>query len=252
MSQPRRSSYASVVSGNLGSSTGPRSGLLAHLSEGASASSSTPHHRSRNAPQSKSESQIDTLGNLQHDRWSTTAGDMGESTSNTFDPWPDFFFPSYLKDSRHMEKLEERYKARLAAQREGKTGRSTVGSLSRSSSGANLHKMVPSHRGMTHEIIERPLQRTQEEQTLADIPTRWSAADKFQGIEVATDGSEAKFMGCPKQGYSNEGSAVRADRPIPKEIGLFYFEITVLSRGRERLVPSSLTTEAFTNRMIVR
>lgn len=87
---------------------------------------------------------------------------------------------------------------------------------------------------MTHEIIERPLHHSQEEEPLAELPSRWSTADKFHGIEVAYDGSEAKFNGSVKEKFGNDGFAIRADQPMPKELGIYYFEVTVLSRGRER------------------
>ena len=238
----RRSSYASVLSGNAGSAAGARSGLPPNLSEGDSTSNSSPqpygpphpHHHGRNAPQSKSEGHIDmkARGNLFH--WPLSALSGSDVTgTNTYEPWPDFFIPSYLRGSRHMERLQERQKAKSTAQKEGKLNRSTMGTLSRSSSGANLHKMVPSHRGMTHEIIERPFHRPQEEEPIAELPSRWSASDKWHGIEVAQDGSEAKFNGTAKQGFSDEGFAIRADRPMPKECGVYYFEVIVLSRGRE-------------------
>ena len=135
-----------------------------------------------------------------------------------------------------MERLHERYKAREASQKDGRPSRSSVGTLSRSTSSANIHKMVPSHRGMTHEIIERPLRSSIEEEVLADIPTRLSSTTKASGIEVAYDGSEAKFNGPVSQRGQDEGFAIRTDRSMPREVGVYYYEITVLSKGRERYV----------------
>ena len=86
---------------------------------------------------------------------------------------------------------------------------------------------------MTHEIIERPFHRGHEEDRVAELPSRWNAADKAHGIEVAYDGSEVKFNGTPKQGFTNEGFAVRADKFMPKEVGIYYYEITILSKGRD-------------------
>lgn len=132
-----------------------------------------------------------------------------------------------------MERLRERHRTKSIAQKEGRSARSSnAGSLSTSTSGVNLHKMVPSHRGMTHEIIERPFNKGQQDADLPELPTRWSATDKFAGIEVASDGSEAKFNGSPKT--MDEGAAVRADHPIPRECGIYYYEIDVLSKGKER------------------
>lgn len=239
----RRSSYASVLSGNPGPSNNPQSGFLSHLAE--SGSTTTPlsqsyptqrhhHHDERETLHSKSESHVDLAGG----RWSQSTSNMGDTHGgNTFDPWPEFFVPSYLKNSRHMERLQERYKTRSTSQKEGKTNRPSMGSLSRSTSGANLHaKMVPSHRGMTHEIIERPFRPAPVEETLADIPTRLSANTKAPGIEIAYDGSEAKYNGLGKDRPSDEASSIRADRPMPREVGVYYYEVTVLSKGRDRYI----------------
>lgn len=152
---------------------------------------------------------------------------------------PEFFIPSYLRGSKHMERLQDKYKARLQSQRDGRSARSSVaGSLSASASGVNLHKMIPSHRGMTHEIIERPYKQSREDLPLAELPSRWSASDKAAGIEVASDGSEIKFNGNTKT--SDEGAAARADRPVPREVGIYYFEMDVLSKNKERCVDAAV------------
>ncbi|KAL9086399.1 MAG: hypothetical protein Q9159_004175 [Coniocarpon cinnabarinum] len=166
--------------------------------------------------------------------------------SNTFDPWPDHFTPSYLASSRHMERLRERQRSRATSPKEGRPSKPSMGSLSRSASGANLHKMVPSHRGMTHEIIERPLRLSAEEEFIADIPSRLSTTAKAAGIEVAYDGSEAKFNGPVKERGTDEGFAIRADRPMPREVGVYYYEVTVLSRGRDNPVAIGFSTESAT------
>jgi hypothetical protein len=143
---------------------------------------------------------------------------------------PNFFVPSYLRGSRHAERLEEAHKAKLAAQREHRSNHSSAAaSLSTSSSSVNLHKMVPSHRGMTHDIIERapPL----VEESVASWPTRWSELDKFTQVDVQGDGLEVRFSGPAKQ--NDESASVRADFPMPRQCGIYYFEVTVVSKGKE-------------------
>lgn len=151
---------------------------------------------------------------------------------------PEFFVPSYLRGARHVDRLEERYRARIAAQRDGRSTRpSNPGSLSTSASSMNLHKMVPSHRGMTHDIIERPF--TYPEGTVAQLPSRWSATDKFPGLDILNNGLDVKFTGTSKT--SDEAAAVRADYAIPRECCIFYFEVTVLGKGKEWYATSFTT-----------
>jgi hypothetical protein len=146
---------------------------------------------------------------------------------------PRFFVPSYLRGSKHAEKLEEAHKAKLAAQREHKSAHmSNAGSLSTSSSSVNLHKMAPSHRGLTHEIIERAPVLVDE--PVAPWPTRWNDGDRFSQLELESEGRTAKFSGTQKT--HDEAAAVRADFPMPRQCGIYYFEITVISKGKDGYV----------------
>jgi hypothetical protein len=145
---------------------------------------------------------------------------------------PPFFVPSYLRGSKHAEKLQEAHKAKLAAQREHKSAHSSnAASLSTSSSSVNLHKMAPSHRGLSHEIIERAPVSVDEP---ASWPTKWNDADKFAQIELEDNGRQAKFSGTQKT--HDEAAAVRADFPMPRQCGIYYYETTVISKGRDGCV----------------
>ncbi|KAK5201931.1 hypothetical protein LTR16_000948 [Cryomyces antarcticus] len=147
----------------------------------------------------------------------------------------DFFVPSYLKGSRYMERLEKAHKAKLAAQREARTASlsSNPGSLSTSPSSVSLHKLVGSHRGLTHDVIERAPPFTAEDGP-APLPSRWSDTDKQPGAEVQADGSEVKFTGLSKS--QDEAASVRSNHPMPKECGIYYYEVTVISKGKEGLI----------------
>lgn len=231
-SMARRSSYASVLAGSAG---GPaRSGFLSHPSGQHSATSQ--HHRSPSSPQPGSRTSqsysgpfigSSTFDNDDLPRYSTSPG------ASTMPPkQPIFFVPSYLKHSRHAEKLEEKHKARLKAQRDG-TGRPTGGggALSRTTSGVSLHKMVPSHRGMTYDIQERYIPPGEE--ALTPLPTRWNSSDKFQGLELSADGWEVTLASQTKPAPQDEAAAIRADNPMPKACGIYYYEVTVLTKSKE-------------------
>lgn len=142
-----------------------------------------------------------------------------------------FFVPSYLRGSRHAERLEEAHKAKIAAQREYRSNHSSnAGSLSTSSSSVNLHKMVPSHRGMTHDIIERAPVIPAEE-AVAPWPTKWSDSDKYPQLDIQPDGLEVRFSGSGKT--HDESASIRTDYPMPRQCGIYYFEVTVVSKGKE-------------------
>lgn len=138
-----------------------------------------------------------------------------------------FFKPTYLRTSRYMEKLESAYKSRLSAQNEGSAN---LGSLSSSSSSVSLPKMAPSHRGMTYEIIER--RPVQEDDGIPPLPSKWGETDKFGSLEIAADGLDVKYVGSSKL-HEHEAVAARADHPISPQCGIYYFEVTIISKGKE-------------------
>jgi hypothetical protein len=144
---------------------------------------------------------------------------------------PQFFTPTYLRDSRYVERLSDAYKAKVAAHREGHT--SNGGSLSTSSSSANLHKLTPSHRGMTYDIIEK--ESSVEDAGLTPLPSRWNNSDKAAGISIQADGMEAGLFGPVGKGHSsdNEAAAVRADHFMPPQCGIYYFEVSIVTKSKE-------------------
>jgi hypothetical protein len=145
-----------------------------------------------------------------------------------------FFIPSYLKGSKYVQKLEEAHKAKIQSHKDGPSAQSSQpGSLSTSTSSINLHtKMAPSHRGMTYDLIEKapPV----EDDVLPPLPSRWNASDRSAGLEVLSDGQEVKFTGVKSASErDHEACAIRADHPMPPQCGIYYYEVTIISRKRE-------------------
>ena len=146
---------------------------------------------------------------------------------------PDAFLtPSYLRGSRYIERLAEAHAARLAKQREAPAGHDTNGhSLSTSSSSVNLPKMAPSHRGMTYDIIEKEPRGIVH--NVPPLPSRWNEAEKYGGIEIMPDGLEVRFVGPGKTQEHIQAAAVRADHTMSPLCGIYYYEVTIVSRGKE-------------------
>ena len=156
---------------------------------------------------------------------------------------PTFFMPSYLRGSRHARRLEEAHERRLVASREAGTGTSGAGgtrsghssnapSLSTSSSSLNVHKMVPSHRGMTHDIIERAPSIGMSEDIPSPLPSRWQNQEGVQGIDLLNAQMEARYSGLTKAN-ADEAAGVRSEVHVPRECGIFYYEVTVGSKQKD-------------------
>lgn len=54
------------------------------------------------------------------------------------------------------------------------------------------------------------------------------------GMDTMADGTEVRYIG-PTLSSKNDGeaAAIRADHPMPKEVGLYYFEVTILTRTKD-------------------
>lgn len=235
----RRESWARVAAGSTGSihpfHPPTRSGAFSHLGMSRSIPDSNTHHRHARS----------TDADSHHHGLSASWGRNGALPSFASQPahWqshgesldqamPLFFVPSYLRGSKYAEKLEEALKAKLAEHREAKsTHSSNPGSLSTSSSSLNLHKAAAaaSHRGLTHEIIERAPALPQD--PISPWPTRWNEGDKFAQLEIEDSGRLAKFAGTQKT--HDEAAAVRTDFPMPRECGIYYYEVTIISKGKD-------------------
>lgn len=160
------------------------------------------------------------------------------------DQHPPAFVPAYLKWNRHARRLKRDWDKHLQELREREPqqqGHAGKQPLSRSSSSVNLAKMQGGghagsgvHRGVAQDVIERmpPMHhRLHEDDGTHPLPSRWNEEDKLADMEILGDGTEVRFTGVTKT--SDDAASIRTDHPIPRECGLYYFEVTVISRGKE-------------------
>ncbi|KAL3422462.1 SPRY domain-containing protein [Phlyctema vagabunda] len=253
-SSGRRSSYASVLSGTTPAQHPTRSGAFSHLMNQHSTDytydpsyqpmSTYPRYDSRGYDIDMNLNIAGNGGGLgrrgswgrggQLPSFSSAFGSLANGHGWTGGSHDQFLTPSYLKNSSYVQRLEEAHRAKVAMSKEGPSATSSQpGSLSTSASSVNLQgKLAPSHRGMTYDLIEKapPV----EEDELAPLPLKWNTHDKSGGLEVMGDGYEVKFTG-PKStsDRDHEACAIRADHPMPPQCGIYYFEVTIVSRKRE-------------------
>lgn len=255
---PRRSSYASVVSGSASANYQPsRSGAFANLLSHQQ-NSEMPYdllYQGINGTQRYDhrgfEMDISMNGGTHGRSGSWSRGGQLPNFSSAFGSLVNgpgygvhggaytehFFVPSYLKSSKYVQILEEAYKARVLSHKDGLSAPSSQpGSLSTSASSVNMHtKMAPSHRGMTYDLIEKL--PPAEDEALPPLPSKWNNHDKNSSLEVMPDGLEVKFAGSGVKPSAaerdHEACAIRADHPMPSQCGIYYYEVTLLSRKRE-------------------
>ena len=243
---PRRTSYASVAAGTHNQPGPGRSGTFSYLMNPNASPSGNPQSTSADPHFRRPLSMGDTDNLAEEgisipDSWGRGGGAQYPShySLNQRYAWGGigsmdthgFFKPTYLRESKYMERLEAAHKAKLASEREASSAHSSnPDSLSTSSSSVSLHKLAPSHRGMTYEIIERG--PAMEDGDLAPLPSKWAEVDKHGGLEIASGGLDVKYVGSSKL-HDHEAAAARADRPMPPQCGIYYFEVTIISKGKE-------------------
>lgn len=70
------------------------------------------------------------------------------------------------------------------------------------------------------------------EESVVSWPTRWDERDKYPQMDLDEDGRLAKFVGTSKSGH-DEAASIRADHPMPRQCGIYYYEVTVVSKGKD-------------------
>lgn len=234
---PRRSSYASVAAGTAGASSSS-----GHLPRMVTIGSYYAHPPSLDQPSRIPQPISDSDTRMEGEMDIPSSWGRGGSFSSPRFPSQSYgsagilgyFEPSYLKESKYMEKLKAAHKAKLAAQADELLTRSSKpGSLSASSSSVSLHKMAPSHRGMTYEIIER--QPEVEDDGLTPLPSKWAETDKSPALEISADGQDVKFVG-PSKTLDHEAASTRSDNPMPAQCGVYYYEVSIISKGKEGMI----------------
>ena len=248
---PRRTSYASVAAGSASTSqpiqlAPDRSPAFSYLMNPIPPSPMRTRQvtaSSSGIPNQSLEMDMRTERNTAVPRVHERGGDMPRDPSQHIyghgTLWPGagatglngFFRPTYLRGSKYIDKLEAAHKAKLGAQKDASSSQnSNLGSLSTSSSSISLHKLAPSHRGMTYEIIERA--PPEDDDGVSPLPSKWGEVDKHGGLEIAADGLDVKYVGPPKT-HEHEAEAARADHPMPSQCGIYYFEVSIISKGKE-------------------
>lgn len=243
---PRRSSYASVLSGTA-LSPPSNSGPFSQLLTSNSTSYPPPFHPDGRHLRPSADVDADMQMNSS---WRMSSGDTLPPYSRKYasftrsDPFPpnpgsfsdaasSSFTPSYLRNSRYISRLDAARRAKLASQRDTVYSSSTSNPISTSSSQASLPRIAPSHRGMTYDIIER--EPPGDDEHVMPLPSRWNDGDKYSGLELTSGGLEVRYTG-PVNKHDHEAAAVRADNPMPPQCGIYYFEITILSKPKEGYV----------------
>lgn len=232
----RRLSYASVAGGNAGAANTTTGGIFNTL---ANPTTSSPTRNSFHPSAHTERAAVPPYPFAEESSKSKQA--FWADSAATQMPWLDggggeeddgdsqekmSIRPTYLFSSQYLGKLDTQYRDKLTKQADQKTP-----SLSKSSSGASLQqRMAPSHRGMTYEIVENtPVDM--EDFLTPPLPSKWDQKDKNGGLEIIRD-FELKYVATNRV-PDLDAAAARTDHPIPRMAGIYYYEVTVLAKGKD-------------------
>lgn len=112
-------------------------------------------------------------------------------------------------------------------------------SLSSSVNNGNVHRIAPSHRGMTYDVIES--NPPKEEDQPMPLPSRWSDQDKYPGLDITNGGLDVRYSGAASKA-DIEAASVRADFPMSPACGVFYFEVTINSKSKDSAIAIGFST----------
>ncbi|KAI1285197.1 Ran-binding protein 9 [Halotydeus destructor] len=83
---------------------------------------------------------------------------------------------------------------------------------------------------------------------VGDLPTAWSSKDKANFISLSESNLKVHYKGVGK-GH-RDAAAVRATHPIPAACYLYYFEIKVISKGRDGYMGVGLAAQGVNNQRL--
>jgi len=81
--------------------------------------------------------------------------------------------------------------------------------------------------------------KVNEEET--PLPRKWSPRDKFTFITLSQDNLKVTYMGEGKT--HRDAASVRATHPIPTSCGIYYFEVKIISKGRDGYMGIGLSAQ---------
>ncbi|KAK4052488.1 hypothetical protein OIV83_002290 [Microbotryomycetes sp. JL201] len=78
--------------------------------------------------------------------------------------------------------------------------------------------------------VRRPATTGEHAEEPIYLPTCWNEMDRCALLELSSDRLNLMFAGSAKYG-DRDAAAVRADRPIPPQCGVYYFEVEIVDKG---------------------
>jgi hypothetical protein len=74
------------------------------------------------------------------------------------------------------------------------------------------------------------------------FPTQWNSKDKYSYLELSKQNLRVLYNGPGKN--DSDAASIRADHGISSSCGLYYYEVTILNKGREGFIGIGFSTSS--------
>ncbi|XP_055325349.1 ran-binding proteins 9/10 homolog isoform X1 [Sitodiplosis mosellana] len=102
----------------------------------------------------------------------------------------------------------------------------------------------PSEKDMSGQPVDRlKLLYPNVDEKLTPLPRSWSSQEKCNSIGLTQNNLRVHYKGVGKS--HNDAASVRTPYPIPAACGLYYFEVKIISKGRDGYMGIGLTAQNF-------
>ncbi|KAI8580251.1 hypothetical protein K450DRAFT_237574 [Umbelopsis ramanniana AG] len=158
---------------------------------------------------------------------STTATTSASVPTNAMEPLVPPKFPKYLDSSSYAELVQRQYELRLAAYSSDKHRESADTTPILVNSAVRKPKVKTSGQPF-HLSLDNA---DKLEDLDLKLPTAWNPNDKGHCVELSSDNRRLKYVGVGKD--DTDAASVRANFPMRPQCGIFYFEVEIVSKGRD-------------------
>lgn len=101
--------------------------------------------------------------------------------------------------------------------------------VSSSCSSSDVNSQSQSQQIFVGDVISRLYPNVNQKET--PLPRQWSTTHKFQTLSLSHNNLRVTYKGPGKN--HKDAASVRTDNPIPSTCGIYYFEIKIISKGRD-------------------
>lgn len=170
-----------------------------------------------------SRAELDTMASMDSD-WNRALEPESPDVEHSFPR------PSHLEGSHYLSRLDAQERRKAQLQKE--SGNQAAGGHAFGSRGKH-QPPTTFHLGIALDVVERSPAPDLSMDTVDPLPTRWGTGhqDRPLNLEVMGSGLEVKLTGPRGPNENNyEACAIRTDHPMPLQCGLYYYEVTILTK----------------------